>query len=44
MKHWKMWAVMGLIVVMLVATGCNTLRGAGRDIQRAGQKVEEVAR
>lgn len=43
MTHWKCWAVCALLVVVTLV-GCNTLRGAGQDIQRAGQKVEEVAR
>ena len=25
------------------ATGCNTIEGAGEDIQQAGKKVEEAA-
>ncbi len=29
-------------VVMLA--GCNTVAGAGRDVQGAGQKVEDAAR
>lgn len=27
-----------------VLGGCNTLQGAGKDIQKAGQKIEDVAK
>ena len=29
---------------LLVLTGCNTVRGVGQDIQRAGEKIEGVAK
>ncbi|WP_225784090.1 entericidin A/B family lipoprotein [Xenophilus sp. Marseille-Q4582] len=25
-------------------TGCNTVRGAGQDVQKAGEKVEDAAK
>jgi predicted small secreted protein len=38
---------MGKITVVLVSlallAGCNTVRGAGQDIQRAGQTIEGAA-
>ena len=43
MKNWKLWTVLALIVVVMGVSGCNTIRGAGKDIQRGGQKVQEVA-
>ncbi len=27
----------------LLLTGCNTMQGAGRDVEKAGQKVQEEA-
>ena len=33
------FAIAGLIVVL--APACNTLRGAGKDIQRAGEKIQK---
>lgn len=33
---------MVLVSVAFLATGCaNTMHGAGRDIERAGQKIQE---
>ena len=30
-------------VYVLGITGCNTMEGAGRDIQKAGDKIEDAA-
>jgi predicted small secreted protein len=27
----------------ILLTGCNTLQGAGRDVEKAGQKLQEEA-
>ena len=27
----------------MLLTGCNTMQGAGRDVEKAGQKVQEEA-
>jgi entericidin A len=35
------------VLAALVAAGlsaCNTVEGAGKDLQKAGQKIEETAR
>ncbi|NLG59132.1 MAG: entericidin A/B family lipoprotein [Gammaproteobacteria bacterium] len=35
-----------LLLAMFTAgtfTACNTVRGAGQDVERAGEKVQEVA-
>ena len=45
MKTAFKWA--GIAVVTLAAmsaTACNTVQGAGQDIESAGQKIEEVAK
>ena len=31
-----------LVVVMLA--GCNTFQGVGKDLQKAGEKIEDAAR
>ena len=33
-----------LIAAVLVLAGCNTLEGAGKDIQKAGEKIEDAAK
>ncbi|MFT3756527.1 MAG: entericidin A/B family lipoprotein [Pseudoxanthomonas sp.] len=35
-------AVLMLFLAMLVA-GCNTMAGVGKDVQKAGEKVEDSA-
>lgn len=34
-------AVMGILVAS--STACNTTRGAGRDIERGGEKMQDAA-
>ena len=39
--------VMYLLVAaffMLALSGCNTVKGVGKDLQRAGEKIEDVAK
>jgi predicted small secreted protein len=33
-----------LIAVALLLAGCNTIKGAGQDIQKAGQSIEDAAK
>ncbi len=39
----KLSAVFFLTSMMLVLTACNTVSGVGKDVQKAGEKVEEAA-
>jgi len=39
--HWMFAALFGVAMAMLV--GCNTLEGAGEDVQEAGEAVEDAA-
>lgn len=32
-----------MVIAGIVASGCNTFKGAGRDIQKGGQAVENAA-
>lgn len=41
-KMLSMWGVL-VLALMLAATGCNTLEGAGKDIQSAGEEIEDAA-
>jgi predicted small secreted protein len=34
----------GLLVTLSAISGCNTVEGAGKDIERGGAKIKEEAR
>ena len=36
--------ILGISSSLSVISGCNTIAGAGKDIERGGQKVHEEAR
>ncbi|MEI4231671.1 entericidin A/B family lipoprotein [Roseovarius sp. D22-M7] len=38
-----MKSIMTLVLACLVLTGCNTVQGAGQDIETAGQTIEDAA-
>ena len=33
-----------LLAAAFLLAGCNTIRGAGQDIQKAGEKIEDAAK
>ncbi|MFA9440101.1 MAG: entericidin A/B family lipoprotein [Rhodocyclaceae bacterium] len=33
-----------LALMMIAITGCNTIEGAGKDIERGGEKVQDTAK
>ena len=33
--------IVALLAAAFLAAGCNTVRGFGQDVQRAGEKIEE---
>ena len=35
--------LLALAIVALVAAGCNTMAGAGKDIERGGEKMQGAA-
>ncbi|HEX3633824.1 MAG TPA: entericidin A/B family lipoprotein [Casimicrobiaceae bacterium] len=39
----KILAMASLLAFALVAAGCNTVEGAGKDIKATGQAVEKAA-
>ena len=39
----KLTLAFGLTALTLLA-GCNTVKGMGQDIQKAGEKIEDVAK
>ena len=36
--------IMSLIAAAFVLAGCNTMKGFGQDMQKAGEKIEEKAK
>lgn len=40
----KLFAVLSLGLVFAGLTGCNTIAGAGKDVERGGEKVQDVAK
>ena len=41
MKH---WLALGLVALMVLGVaGCETMKGLGRDISKAGEKIEGAA-
>lgn len=40
----KISAFLVVTSMMFVLTACNTISGVGKDVQKAGQKVEEAAK
>lgn len=40
----KLMRVIALIFAAGVMTGCNTIAGAGKDIERGGEKLQGTAR
>ncbi|MBB5878349.1 MULTISPECIES: entericidin A/B family lipoprotein [Xanthomonas] len=43
MKRTFAWMLLAMFSVGLLA-GCNTVAGAGKDVQKAGEKVEDAAK
>ena len=43
MKNMKPKIIAALFAASILTTGCNTISGAGQDIQSVGKKTSEVA-
>ncbi len=37
------WAAIGTTLAAIFAGGCNTMEGAGRDVERAGESIQDAA-
>jgi entericidin B len=35
--------IIGLVLLAMTLAGCNTIAGAGRDIERGGEKLQDTA-
>lgn len=42
-KHFSLFVLLAALAA-LINTGCNTMGGAGKDIERAGEKIQENAK
>lgn len=38
------WSVLAVVAAALLSTGCNTIQGAGKDIERGGQVIRDTAK
>ena len=36
--------VLVLVAAGIISTGCNTINGMGKDVERVGEKVQSVAK
>jgi len=36
--------LMALLIAGIVLAGCNTMQGAGKDIERGGEKLQDTAK
>lgn len=44
MKNILKWAGMAIVTIAAMSvTACNTVQGAGQDIENAGEKIEDAA-
>ena len=55
MPHWPHWsrimncrvaaslALLLLAAILLLSTGCNTVHGAGKDIEKGGEAIQKAA-
>lgn len=41
-KTWKL--VLAMLAAAFVVGGCNTIEGAGKDLERGGEKIQKEAR
>jgi len=39
----RLFAVLLVSIVLVCATGCETFKGVGRDVQKGGEKIENEA-
>ena len=41
---WHRWLGLGATAAALLLTGCNTIEGAGKDLERGGQVIRDTAK
>jgi predicted small secreted protein len=40
----RVWIVVTVLMLAALNAGCNTIAGAGKDMERGGEKIQEQAR
>lgn len=40
----KIASVLSIMCLAFVITGCNTVKGVGKDVERGGEKVQDAAK
>jgi predicted small secreted protein len=40
----KLFAILSLGLFVIGLSGCNTIKGVGQDVEKGGEKVQEVAK
>jgi predicted small secreted protein len=40
----KQYSVLMTLAILLLLSACNTVKGMGQDLQKAGEKIEDVAK
>ena len=43
MSKFKVWSILLIGIVSFVLAGCNTIEGAGKDIEATGDAVQDAA-
>lgn len=39
----KSFSIAGVLLLLMALSGCNTMRGFGRDVERGGERVQDAA-
>lgn len=41
---WRVWASLGCVVVAGLLSGCNTVEGLGKDIEKGGEAIQRAVK
>ena len=44
MRRYRPWMLLNAIAAALSLSACNTVEGMGKDIKKAGEKIEDTAK
>ncbi len=43
MKRYARWSIVAVAITIATASGCNTVEGAGKDMEAAGEAIQDAA-